>query len=91
MCDITKSQAQHLRFAQSRGMGRKVSDEWTVPLCATHHRAVHDAGDKMRWWGERDIELLAEAERLWHQSHHEGDQAERGGDGNRPRTATAAQ
>ncbi len=22
-------------------MGRKESDEWTVPLCTTHHRALH--------------------------------------------------
>ncbi len=25
-------------------MGRKVSDEWTVPLCATRHRALHTVG-----------------------------------------------
>jgi DNA recombination protein Rad52 len=71
VCGRLPSQAHHLRFAQPRAMGRKVSDEWTVPLCAIHHRAVHDAGDEISWWGERDIELLAEAERLWRQSHHE--------------------
>ncbi len=27
-------------------MGRKVSDEWTVPLCAIHHRALHAVGDE---------------------------------------------
>jgi hypothetical protein len=26
----------------------KVSDEWTVPLCATHHRALHTVGDEER-------------------------------------------
>jgi DNA recombination protein Rad52 len=71
ICGRMPSQAHHLRFAQPRAMGRKVSDEWTVPLCTIHHRAVHDAGDEMSWWGECDIELLAEAERLWRQSRHE--------------------
>jgi hypothetical protein len=31
--------AHHLRFAQPRAMNNKVSDEWSVPLCFTHHRA----------------------------------------------------
>jgi len=34
------AQAHHLRFMQPRAMGSKVSDEWTVPLCVTHHRAA---------------------------------------------------
>jgi DNA recombination protein Rad52 len=75
VCERTPSQAHHLRFAQPRAMGRKVSDEWTVPLCVSHHRAVHDAGDEMRWWSEHGIKPVFEAERLWRQSHHEGDQA----------------
>ena len=36
-------------------MGRKVSDEWPVPLCATHHRALHTMGDEEKWWKERGI------------------------------------
>ena len=36
-------------------MGRKVSDEWTVPLCATHDRALHTVGDEQKWWKERGI------------------------------------
>jgi hypothetical protein len=35
----------HLRFAQPRALGRKASDEFTVPLCRVHHREVHRAGD----------------------------------------------
>jgi hypothetical protein len=34
----------HLRFAQPRGLGQKVSDEFTVPLCREHHRELHRAG-----------------------------------------------
>jgi hypothetical protein len=35
------SDPHHLRFAQPRALGLKVSDEFTVPLCRDHHRQVH--------------------------------------------------
>jgi hypothetical protein len=38
--------AHHLRFAQAPALGRKVSDELTVPLCRGHHREVHRCGDE---------------------------------------------
>ena len=50
--------------AQPRAMGRKVSDEWAVPLCATHHRALHTVGDEEKWWKERGIDPIAHAGRL---------------------------
>ena len=34
-------ETHHLRFAQLRALGRKVSDEFTVPLCRVHHRELH--------------------------------------------------
>jgi hypothetical protein len=46
-------------------MGRKVSDEWTVPLCATHHRSLHTVGDEEKWWKERQIDPIILAETLW--------------------------
>jgi hypothetical protein len=49
-------------------MGSKVSDEWTIPLCVTHHRALHDVGSEEAWWTERGIDAKAEAERLWQES-----------------------
>jgi hypothetical protein len=42
------SDAHHLRFTQSRALGRKVSDEFIVPLCRGHHREVHRWGDEVR-------------------------------------------
>jgi hypothetical protein len=69
VCGRTPSQAHHLRFAQPRAMGSKVSDEYTVPLCALHHRALHDNGPEEKWWQEHGIEPLKEAERLWRESH----------------------
>jgi len=65
VCGRTPSQAHHLRFAQPRSMGSKVSDEWTVPLCLLHHRALHDVGSEEKWWAEQGIDARSEAQRLW--------------------------
>ena len=46
-------------------MGRKVSDEWAVPLCATHHSSLHTMGDEEKWWKERQTDPVAHAMRLW--------------------------
>jgi hypothetical protein len=46
VCGRQPSDPHHLRFAQSRAMARKVSDEFTVPLCRGHHREVHRYGDE---------------------------------------------
>jgi DNA recombination protein Rad52 len=69
ICARTPSQAHHLRFAQLRALGSKVSDEWTVPLCFTHHRSLHDAGNEELWWQVHAVDAKAEAERLWGQTH----------------------
>ena len=69
VCGRTPSQAHHLRFAQARSMGSKPSDEWTVPLCLLHHRALHDNGAEEAWWEQTGINALTEAEKLWAQSH----------------------
>ena len=65
VCGRNPSQAHHIRFAQPRALSRKVSDEWAVPLCAIHHRALHDSGDEKDWWQKQELEPLKEAERLW--------------------------
>ena len=65
ICGRAPSQAHHLRFAQLRALGRKVSDEWVVPLCNLHHRALHDAGNEEAWWKEQGIDARVEADRLW--------------------------
>ena len=50
LCGRTPSHAHHIRFAQPRAMGAKVSDEFTVPLCFLHHRSLHDSGAEETWW-----------------------------------------
>jgi hypothetical protein len=42
VCGRTPAEAHHLRFAQPRVLGRKVSDEYTVPLCRLHHRELQE-------------------------------------------------
>ncbi len=70
ICGRAPSHAHHLRFAQPRALGRKVSDEWAVPLCATHHRALHGVGDEKQWWKEMGIEPIGHANRLWYETRH---------------------
>jgi hypothetical protein len=65
VCGRTPSQAHHLRFTQPRALGSKVSDEWVVPLCNLHHRALHDCGAEEAWWKAHNIDAAAEAKRLW--------------------------
>ena len=65
VCGRQPSQAHHLRFAQPRALGRKVSDAWVVPLCALHHRALHEVGDEQTWWSAQGVEPMTIAEQLW--------------------------
>jgi hypothetical protein len=65
VCGRSPADAHHLRFAQPRAMGRKVSDEFTVPLCRTHHRDNHSFGDEVAWWGRRAIDPIATSRMLW--------------------------
>jgi hypothetical protein len=57
-----------VRYAQSRGIGLKVSDEFVVPLCAIHHRQLHQTTKEREWWQERKIDPLMIAGILWRES-----------------------
>lgn len=69
VCGRQPSDPHHLRFTQPRALGRKVSDEFTVPLCRTHHREVHRCTDEAKWWSSCGLDPLAAAAALWAQSH----------------------
>jgi hypothetical protein len=69
ICGRLPSDAHHLRFAQSRALGRKVSDEFTVPLCRGHHREVHRCGDEEAWWRSAGVDPVAAARVLWLGTH----------------------
>jgi hypothetical protein len=69
VCGRRPADAHHLRFAQLPALGRKVSDEFTVPLCRGHHREVHRCGDEARWWNSTGIDPTAAARVLWLKTH----------------------
>jgi hypothetical protein len=69
VCGRRPADAHHLRFAQSPALGRKVSDEFTVPLCRGHHREVHRCGDESAWWIKGGIDPTAAARALWLKTH----------------------
>jgi DNA recombination protein Rad52 len=69
ICGRQPCDPHHLRFAQPRGFGLKVSDEFTVPLCRGHHRQLHQAGNEVTWWENLQIDALAMAKDLWKQTH----------------------
>jgi hypothetical protein len=71
ICGRQPCDAHHVRFAQPRAMAKKVSDEFTVPLCRGHHREVHRYGDEMAWWETLRIDPMRVASTLWVATHPE--------------------
>jgi hypothetical protein len=67
ICQRIPCDAHHLKFAQARSLGRKVSDEFTVPLCREHHEALHRHGNELAWWANLQIMPLLVASQLWAQ------------------------
>ena len=65
LCGRKPSDPHHLRYMQPRALGRKASDEFSVPLCRIHHRLVHRVGNEAAWWKEAGIDPIAVARRLW--------------------------
>jgi hypothetical protein len=65
VCGRTPADPHHLRFAQPRALSRKVSDEFTVPVCRLHHRELHNHGDEKMWWKGININPLPIAMKLW--------------------------
>ncbi len=55
-------------YAQPRALGRKASDEFTVPLCRMHHREVHRLGNEQDWWQAANIDPLDVAQKLWNRT-----------------------
>jgi hypothetical protein len=68
VCGRQPCEAHHLRYAQPRALGRRVSDEFTVPLCRLHHRELHHVGDERAWWEQFKIDPLPIALRFWQET-----------------------
>jgi hypothetical protein len=85
VCGRGPSDAHHLKFAEQRAMGRKVSDKFTVPICRLHHRELHRRGDERAWWGKQGLDPLPIAAALWDRTHAvDPAAAELAGDMNEP-------
>jgi hypothetical protein len=72
VCGRKPSDPHHIGFTQPRALGRKVSDEFTVPLCRGHHRSVHLSRDERAWWREAAIDPIKVARKLWKETHGMG-------------------
>ena len=72
VCGRKPSDPHHLGFTQPRALGRKVSDEFAVPLCRGHHRAVHRSRDERAWWRQAGIDPIKVARRLWRETRGMG-------------------
>ena len=82
ICGRRPAQAHHLRFAQPRAMSLKVSDEFTVPVCNTHHDQLHRSGDERAFWARHGfIDPLKYAARLWEASRNQRHGATASGNG----------
>ena len=75
VCGRQPCEAHHIRHAQPRALGRKVSDEFTVPLCRVHHRELHRQGDERAWWGKFNIDPMPIALRFWQETRGVGTRA----------------
>lgn len=65
ICKQMPADAHHLKFAQPRALSRKVSDEFTVPLCRSHHQELHRQGNEKAWWADMQVDPLPVAKDLW--------------------------
>jgi len=74
VCGRKPSDPHHLGFTQPRALGRKVSDEFAVPLCRGHHRAAHRSRDERAWWRQAGIDPIKVARRLWKATRGMGQQ-----------------
>jgi hypothetical protein len=75
VCGRVPSDPHHLTFTQPRALGRRVSDEFTVPVCRVHHRELHRSGDEAAWWRRLNIDPLPLALRLWQHTRADGELA----------------
>jgi hypothetical protein len=76
VCGRVPSDPHHLTFTQPRALGRRVSDEFIVPVCRVHHRELHRSGNEVAWWRKLNIDPIPIALKLWQQTRTDGDQSE---------------
>jgi len=78
VCGRVPSDPHHLTFTQPRALGRRVSDEFIVPVCRVHHSELHRSGDELAWWRRLNIDPLPVALRLWQHTRADGQLSQAG-------------
>jgi hypothetical protein len=73
VCGRVPSDPHHLTFIQRRALGRRVSDEFTVPVCRVRHRELHRSGNEAAWWRKLNIDPLPVALKLWQRTRADGE------------------
>ena len=59
ICQQNGCNAHHIQYAQHRGIGQKVGDQFTLPLCVKHHYQLHNCGMSERnFWEKIDIDPI---------------------------------
>jgi hypothetical protein len=69
ICGRSPSDPHHIKFAEQRAMGRRVSDKFSVPICRLHHRELHHGGNERAWWQKHGIDPLSIAASFWAKTH----------------------
>lgn len=59
------NQPHHLLRTGERGLSRKSSDRWAVPLCFGCHANLHHTGDEDAWFAAIGLDGRAVASALW--------------------------
>jgi hypothetical protein len=73
VCGRMPSDPHHLTLTQPRALGRRVSDEFIVPVCRGPSPKLHRSGDEAEWWQKLNIDPLPVALRLWQHTQTDGD------------------
>jgi hypothetical protein len=76
VCGRVPSDPHHLTFTQPRALGRRVSDEFIVPVCRIHHRELHRSGNEAAWWQKLNIDPIPIALGLWQRTRTDGGQSD---------------
>lgn len=58
------AQSHHLLRVPGKGMGVKSGDDWTLPLCPSHHDALHRSGNETKYLQSHGIDGAVEARRI---------------------------
>jgi hypothetical protein len=69
VCGGGPAHVYYLRFTEE--LARKVSDEYTVPLCGDHLDELRTVGDEAMWWMRTGVEPVGVARMLWRVTHPE--------------------